>query len=352
MTERRIAIDPGFGGYKVAEASGDKVTDKHIPSVVGRGTIEKMEGTTGLGGHRRPISISFDAGEGQTDCLVGDNVSLHVPPIERTDFDMLSGSWEQRALTYAALYRLLGAGEHVVRLVVALPVQVLSGAEAKKTARQLEHWLLGEHTFTAQKRQCGVEITQVLPRPQPLGAFFEWGLNDEGLWARSKKDLARRVGVLDIGFNTLDLLTLQEGKPVERFTGGDQLGMSRPAALLANRVQREWGRRLSLHEVDALLQDYQRSGEAEVAAGGEVRDVSMMARDVLDQWAGEVVAYLGGVWGNDPGFATTIITGGGAPSLEGPVKSRWGGVEVLRQPVTANARGLAKYARRDGIWKS
>jgi hypothetical protein len=36
MTVRNIALDPGFGGFKAAEAPGDAVKVVVMPSVVGR----------------------------------------------------------------------------------------------------------------------------------------------------------------------------------------------------------------------------------------------------------------------------------------------------------------------------
>ena len=37
---RKIGLDPGFGGLKVAEVQGDQIVSQHLPSVVGVGTTD------------------------------------------------------------------------------------------------------------------------------------------------------------------------------------------------------------------------------------------------------------------------------------------------------------------------
>lgn len=353
-TIHRVVIDPGFGGYKIAEITGDGPAEHVVPHAVARGKAKRILGASAVQGRgpNRPMEISFLNGGGETvECLVGPNVERHRTPITRTDFDMLNWNWEQRALTYGALYQLLGAGEHKVWLLVALPVQVLEGSDARKVVRRLRKQMQGVHEFKVRRSNLVVDIEQVLAAPQPMGAFFAWGLNDTGLWARDDRDLERLVGVVDVGFNTIDLLSLQGGAIVERYTGGNQLGMARPASQLASAIQREYGRLPSLHEVDGVVNAYLAGNTVEVTAGGEVHDVGAMVEEVLEQWSGEAVAYLSGVWGGDPGFAATLLTGGGASALYEQVRMQWGGVEILGDPVTANARGLARYAQRDAIWK-
>ena len=350
---RRIAIDPGFGGYKVASATGERTLSRVIPSLVGIGQADDL----GLGDNlvtgddlavadsRRPLEVSFLNGASEAvDCLVGRGVERYVRPIQRTDFDMLSGAWEQRALTYAALYRLLGAGEHRVWLLAALPIQAMRDVAVRG---RLAAWLGGRHEFRVGRRRAAVEVERVAAAPQPLGAYFAWGLDDAGRWARDAKDAQRRVGVIDLGFNTLDLLVLEGGRPVRRYTGGDQLGVSRAAARLVSEVQRRYHRRLDLHEADDLLRAAAGGGEAET--GGV--DVGALARGALAQWVGEVVDYLNAQWGAEPNLAATLVTGGGALAAGAQLAARWPGATVLRDPVTANARGLARYARRDAIWQ-
>jgi hypothetical protein len=103
--DRSIALDPGFGGFKVAEVRGEQVFVDVIPAVVGIGTTDLGYLTTGLRGRRanKPLTVRFDA----LSYLVGPNVHLYARPAERLDFKRLSDGPELRALFYAALWQVL-----------------------------------------------------------------------------------------------------------------------------------------------------------------------------------------------------------------------------------------------------
>jgi len=177
---------------------------------------------------------------------------------------------------------------------------------------------------------------------QPAGAFFAWGLDNAGCWIRSSDDLKAPVGVCDIGFNTLDVFSVEGGQVVSSFTGGDTIGMRRAAEMLARAVRSQYGVRVSLHEADALLRE--RRPEL-YTANGKI-DLSTLARPVLDAVAGQAVAFLESRWGNGQQFAHLLATGGGALALKDALLRAYPHCLILPEPVSANALGLARYARR------
>ena len=78
---RKIAVDPGFGGFKVAEVQGDEVVVDTIPAVIGIGQTSAKPLTTGLGrknSRTKPFVIAFDG----ISYLVGPNVHLYTRPEE------------------------------------------------------------------------------------------------------------------------------------------------------------------------------------------------------------------------------------------------------------------------------
>ncbi len=325
--QHNIGLDVAFSRYKIATAE----TVRQIPSLVSRTEQVTMYGVR----QEKPLRVEFNS----TEAWVGAGDAM------RADFGMLTGAWEQRALTYAAFYRLLGSGEHTVRIVAGLPVQVLMSGNARQTVKALRDWLEGEHVYLVRtKVEMRVQVERVLVRPQPSGAFYEWSLNESGLWARSE-DVGLRYAVVDVGSNTLDCTVLQDAAPVPALSGGAQLGMSWAAGELAKRSPT----RLTLPEADELLIKYLESGRAITTAND---DVSGLVSAVLDDWRSKAEAYISRLWpGSDHTGAVTLVTGGGAAVVRDVLRD-YRNVEVLKDPVTANARGLAKYARRDGIWKS
>lgn len=343
MTTHFLGLDPGFGGFKVVEATGEGHCSVHLPSVVGVGDTDiGLLSLGALGGRRRsrePVAVAWTG----VSYLAGHRVASYARPIERMDFLRLSDGPELRALTYAALGSLLGPGEHAVSLILGLPVEVMAARErALATLRGLRDWLQGEHQFTLNGDAVSLTLAAVKAMAQPAGAFFAWGLDDCGRWVRPASDLRAPVGVCDIGFNTLDLFAVEGGQVVARFTGGDTLGLRRAAELLGSQVRREHGVALSLHEADALLSD--KRPQLQTPSG--LTDLQAATRQALDATAGEILGFVESRWGQGRQFAYMLCTGGGSEALRPELTRLYPHGLVLPDPVTANALGLARYAQR------
>jgi len=202
--------------------------------------------------------------------------------------------------------------------------------------------MVGIHHFTVNDAEVTLEIADVRVMAQPAGAFFAWGLNDQGRWARDKADLKAPVAICDIGFNTLDLFAVESGEVVGRFTGGDTAGMRRAAEQLIAQVKGLYGVGLSLHEADALMR--QRRPRL-YTADGEV-DLRPLVGQALDTAAAGIVTFVERRWGNARQFAHVLFTGGGAEALRHTLERQYPHGVVLPNAVTANAIGLARYAVR------
>jgi hypothetical protein len=351
---RYLALDPGFGAMKAAEVQNDEIAVATVPSVVGQGATDlgllDLAGVTGRRRRKRPHRVTFDGVE----LLVGSNVAEFARPVERLDFQRLRNGPELRALTYTTLHELLDGGDFDVNLVVGLPVEVLQGPAARETVKRLQGWLVGEHRFTLDGSEARLTVHQVKPMAQPVGAFFDWGLDRRGQWVRPKEDLRVPVAVLDLGFNTLDLFSVKAGQISARYTGGDTLGMRRAATALAERVRREHRRPLSLHEADELLRRYvggRGRRAVRLPVPGELVDVRDQVRAALEYTVGEVATFVEQTWGNGRQFAHLLLTGGGCLALGEHLARQLPHATLLDDPVTANARGLARLAQRPGLFR-
>jgi hypothetical protein len=254
----------------------------------------------------------------------------------------LSDGPELRALFYDALYHALGDVEESLHLMIGLPVEVMADKQlARDTLRALKSWVVAEHEFEIDDEAVALTVERIQAMAQPAGAYFAWGLNDRGTWARDTSDLRAPVAVCDIGFNTLDLFAVQGGEIVARFTGGDTAGMRRAAELLIGSV-RAYDVELSLHEADALLRLrrprlYTSSGEI---------DLRPQVRQALDTAAAGITTFVERRWGKGKQFAHLLFTGGGAEALRGTLLRQYPHGIVLPNAVAANAVGLARYAAR------
>ena len=351
-----IALDPGFGGFKIAGIDRDsgEVVTRVLPSVVGIGNTDmgllSLAGVVRSTRRRVPFRVSYDGVER----LVGPNVEDYARPVERLDFQRLTDTPELRALTYAAMYSLLGEGEHEVNVVVGFPVEVLQAGDAKAVVRGLSRWLVGRREFSVDGKDAAVTVRKVFPLAQPVGAFFEWGLDLSGQWVRSKEDLKDIVAVLDMGFNTLDLFTVQGGRIKARYTGGDTLGVRRATTALRQALQRQFRVDYSLHRSDDLIREYLKGRgrkPVNIRVAGRRVDIRPHVQSAIQNATGEMMAFLDQAgWDDGMEFAYILLTGGGSLLFGDTFRERFPHATLLDDPVTANVRGMAKLAQREGLF--
>jgi hypothetical protein len=351
----RIAIDPGFHTIKAATVFGEKLHTTTLQALVGVGETNIGLLQTGITRQRRNLPFTVVM-EGQP-YLVGPHVAKYARPIERLDFNRLTYSREMQALIYTAVQNLvseitaeLPPDQTIdLGLILALPVQVLQSADAREAIQSIETWLVGEHTFSLDNRPCRFRVHSIRAMAQPMGSLFEWGLNLEGQWARTPKDLKASIGVLDQGFNTIDLIHIQQGQIVKRFTSGDTLGQRRAARLMQELIEQHAGRKVTMHEADDYLRRYVIGQNPEMFVRGEEINLKEQAAQALDIAAGELRAFLSQVWEDGRQFDYILLTGGGSLALGNKLRFMFPNAIELIDPVTANARGLARYAQRRGV---
>jgi hypothetical protein len=345
--------DPGFGGNKVAEVRCDGLVSFCLPSVVGvgetdAGALDSVLKRAGVRGRRRttPYVVVIDG----VTYLVGPGVRHHARPIERMDFERFTDSPELRALLYATLWQALDGGSHRLALAIALPVEVLQDEKlARSVERGMSKWLVGRHRFELDGKHASFEIVQVRAKiAQPVATWFDWGLDLQGQWTQGAEAMKAPTLIVDQGFNTLDLLVVEGGRISTRYTSGDTLGMRRAAEMAAGNLRRKYGVELSLHEADDLVQLVVRGKKVQTYVMGEPADVTPEVRQALNSVGADVIRFVDAHVGKGKKFKI-LLTGGGALALASRLLASWEHAEVMPDPVTANARGLAKLAVRPGF---
>ena len=316
----------------------------HVPSTVGVGTTD-LGGLT-LGdfskGHRTETPHKVAWGK-TSNYLVGENVAQFARPLESLNFQRFADGLGMRALTYAVLGLLLGGGTHTLSIMLGLPVEVLENEElAQKIKRDLRNWLEGEHTFSVNGIQTCLNIIRFAIMPQPAGTFFARGMNNLGQWIKSKEDFESKVAICDVGFNTLDVFTLQGGKILRRFTGGDTAGMRRAVELLRRALETQYQVKYSLQETDAFI----RKGNPCISNISGKIDLTDLVSDAKKAAGAGISTFLDEHWGNGHQFDHIIFTGGGADALKDALLEQYPLGYLIPNPVTANALGLARYGRR------
>lgn len=347
-----IGWDPGFGNCKVAAITEeDEVRVAVTPSALGAGVstdlgmlednILRVNGARRPQKRQKPDHVRFADGA----YLVGPNVSEYTEAMQRLDFRRLGGGPAVKALFYDAMYHLLGEGEHHrLFMMVGLPVEIMEDRErAQEILEQLRRQMIGFHEFDVnQDRRVVLNIEDLTVMTQPAGTFFAWGLNNFGSWVRDTDDLKGSVAVADLGFNTLDLFVVSGGRIEKRFTGGDTAGMRRAAEFLKQKIQDEYGVKLDLNQADALIRD----SRPELSTWKGLVDLSPLVQQALDVQASKVVQFVTERWAEGRNFTHILFTGGGSEALRDVLVEQYPHGIVLREALTANVQGMAKYARR------
>jgi len=323
-----------------------------VPSVVGVGDTDLGLLSLGALGKRRQARPYRVAWEDGLTYLVGPHVELYTRPQEAyLALERLAEGADTLAMTYAAWGAVLnGTPEARARVVVGFPVQALRDREqARPLIRRVRRWMVGRHVFRFASPSDGelrprvVEIAAIKVLPQPVGAYFAWALREDGSAARTARELERAVGIVDIGFNTVDIFAVQGGRVLKEYTGGESIGVRAATRILQDHARRRFGVRLTHHQAAALL----RERRPVLAARGREEDLGPVVRQAVERAGRDVAAFIENTWG-DGAFHTVLVVGGGAVLFWEQIRKRLPWAVLLPDPVLANARGFARYARR--IW--
>ncbi len=191
-------------------------------------------------------------------------------------------------------------------------------------AGDVRAWMTGTHSWQANGELYQVQVQTVKITSQATGALFDYLLDAQGGFIPANKGhIKKELGIMSIGFNTVELLVVQDSAPVQRFTAGSTNGVRRLFELL-----NPFGL-YSLGELDT-----------------QVRLGNLPSGEALTVWEREVSGQVERVWGTAwRRFANIILVGGGAVLLQGPLTKRFNGKAMMPdQPVMAIARGLHKLA--------
>ncbi len=320
MTMTNIfGVDLGMGAIKLYGAHGGL----QVLSQVALAGAQKVQAMLGLANKRPPLEIVTATGQ----FYVGDGAHDWGRPIENMDYDRLTGSPEITALFLAAMTRYLqahGPLDGAVAVMVGLPLETMLGDAAQTNADAVRRWLKGQHEWTADGEAYALEIDDARCTSQPAAAYFDAILDPDGKLIPGRRLFASaEVGVISIGFNTIELLVVRDKAPVQRFTAGSTVGVRR----LLELVNRE--RHYSRGELDVLL----RANKLDI-------------REALPIWSREVFGQIETQWGRMfRRFACVIVVGGGSILLRDALMAKFNGKAMFPDdPVLAIARGLCKFA--------
>lgn len=307
-------IDLGYGAIKIATNENTSQLQSFL-STVTKNLYGAMDGVKRSAG---PIRIDTEDGS----FYVGPNAHSYGAKIDSLDYDRLLGGFDIKALTLAALAAHGISGK--MTAMVGLPLALLSEDNAKENASKVRKWMVGTHEFSVNGEQCKIDIDKVIITSQPIGAMMDYILNDDGTQSPNFKNAKKELGILSVGFNTIEMLTLEDGKIVESLSDSSTNGVRR---LLSMCDPNRW---YSLGEMDDRL----RSGKLDLS-------------EMKPQWAAKVNNDIEYTWGEQwQRFHRILAVGGGSIILNGELDQYRMKMHHPEDPVFSIAKGLLKNLNR------
>lgn len=232
MSNKKIlGIDIGFGDVKVTLMSGE-------------GQIEKQfKFTSTIGITKRNVHVQdsriYDFKEHAY--YVGEN-AMHLPSaniIDITDYKNLE--------YYAPLFLY-----HAIKMVGVTPDIVVSGL-SKAQIENSGYFKEGLSDFTVSGENFSFENVFILP--QGAGSKLTIDRYGNNFPNRQEEFMGETTFVgCDIGFNTLDMFLVTDGKTSPSlFEGIEKEGVMKIATKVAKKVHEEHGRKITLHEAKDII---------------------------------------------------------------------------------------------------
>lgn len=330
MFSSNVGIDLGYGYLKATNGSKDVV----FPSVVGTGPDLAYRSELSLY-TKEEDNLIVDAEGGRY--FVGSLAARQGEIAARSLAEDRPGDWTARVLFLSALGLIVEGPVGHANVVTGLPP-----AYYRTYRDRLGSVMEGEHRIVLRGGSSPAEKTIVVDNvrviPQPFGTVFDLFLDRAG--NVQQPDLAAsRIGVIDVGFRTTDLVVADRLDYVERLSLTTPTGLATAYALIADALRREFGLTRQSYELDEIVV----SGQLRV--GGRSQDISALREEAFRQVARKIVTEVQSAWQTDD-LDVVYVTGGGGQALGGHLIDTFPNAVLAPQAQAANVHGYWKLGNK------
>lgn len=296
-----IGVDVGFGFVKATDG-----TQRYIfPSVVG--DARELRYKTGMGSDNILDNLAVQV-DGE-DYFVGDLANRQSEFLLSTQSQKRVSSIENKVLfnTSLVLFNAPVTKESQFNLVTGLPVD-----EYKEYKYRLKEQIKGSQVvhmvYNGHKYRYEIVIDKCKVIPQPFGTLFNELLTASG--KVDKRELSTsKIGVIDIGFRTTDLVVADNLEFVEKLSITVETAMSSAYKLITRNLKEELGFNKPIYQMEKIIRDGRLSFQNETI---ELNDLITKAYNMA---AKKIASEVSSLWSNLWEFDYIFITGGGGIAL-------------------------------------
>lgn len=325
MMDIRIGLDTGFGDVKVV-ADLNKIACNVLlkyPTAIAyakRGIIGELG-----------WQEEYDFG-GQT-FVVGSAALQSQDLFSTRDIEFLLTY--SPLLAYKALVDIAQAGSLPFADLISTKKQLCLGIPLAYYTRkeELKNRLAAYSVSGDTVRFDNVEV-----RAQGQGILFDYMLDKNGKFVSDRMN--QNLLVIDIGFNTVDVLGVVNGRPSKEWSGMlENGGICKVCEELKNHLQIEFSFNLSEQVIKDVLE------KGRISIYGAAKDLSTPIRIAKEAYSNWLSREINSRWNNFIKRADKLILAGGGAYFVDDLKQRYPKefVFVPDNPEYSNARGFLKF---------
>lgn len=240
-----------------------------------------------------------------------------------------------RLLILSALAK-AGARGDIATLSTGLPVSWY-----KEDHLNLESILIGKAGITINGKNVEMTIQNVITQPQPWGSLMNSITTPEGKMQDPHRLAAKKVGVIDIGHLTADLILSDSLEYIGNASDStDGAGAVAFYELLQREIRTRYDEEKTIDEV------------AEAAKTGKIvvwgRSVTIppdMINGCIETTSRTLVQFAQDLWPRAKSYDAILVTGGASALFFEPLRASFPSARLVDDPQTANVRGFYNWAK-------
>ena len=187
---------------------------------------------------------------------------------------------------------------------------------------------------------------------QGEGAFYSWILDSSSVIIPSRAEATSGlVVIMDIGFKTSDIVTMEDGRYVETFCDQINSGVVQIHQEILRLIMQEFNIKKELKDIDKIVR------EKQFFYNTKIYNVEHLIKQASEPFADNIIEALYTVHNGDLGnLNMLLLTGGGADLVYPYIKSKLKNiiqVEQIYNSEFANSQGYYRYGillRNNGLF--
>lgn len=333
-----MAVDVGFGRVKGVASNGNQV---EFPSLIGE--FHPVKFSSGMNGD--PLSQIAVEYSGKRK-FVGEAALRQSTPQNTIDPERTISEEGLLLLVTAMTMLTPNCISETINLVVGLPVMHYEKLkqryiDAVKRVHVVDRLSMSGELIS----RAFLSVKEVKVLPQPIGTLFDCLFDGQGE-VQDERLAEGKVGIIDVGYNTLDLARVDNLEFISpRSTSYSGLGMFSVFQALSFQIFRSFGVEIPPERIEPIFLSKQ------IRISGEVKDVSQLVIDACRQTANQTVSRAVSVWPDRWELDAVFLSGGGSIYIGDYIAEQLGqNARKTDTPGFSNVSGYLKFGQR--IWKS